>query len=174
MMELAFEELDAPVGRLHTDPTAHPSSPRLLEEVLITKEKIVAAAKEVMAGRAPAIRRAKGSVGPAPSAALLVPAKPVAADVVGAPAKRTAVPLAVKGVVLSMPHGDLTVTEATVAKWYKKVGEPVAKGEGVVDVETEKAVSVVESPVDGTLAQILEPEGSVVTMGQQLAIITPK
>jgi pyruvate/2-oxoglutarate dehydrogenase complex dihydrolipoamide acyltransferase (E2) component len=73
-----------------------------------------------------------------------------------------------------MPHGDLTVTEATVVKWYKKVGDPVAKGETVVDVETDKAVTYIESPIDGVLVQILEPEGKVVKMGQQLAVIGPK
>ena len=47
MMELAFDDLDAPVGRIHTDPTAHPFSPIHEAAVVITTERIVAGARAV-------------------------------------------------------------------------------------------------------------------------------
>jgi len=78
-----------------------------------------------------------------------------------------------RGTPLIMPNQDLTIMEATVVRWLKRVGETVHKGQGVVEVETEKAVSQVESPADGRLAEILAPEGSVVLLGQQLATIQP-
>jgi 2-oxoisovalerate dehydrogenase E1 component len=178
-MELAFDELDAPIGRIHTDPASHPFAFSLLEAVMPTVDKVVAGAREVMAGRAPQVRRAKG---PAPAAAPPAPAPAGPAAAAQPDAARTdrpspadgARPPTAKGEPVTMPHGDLTVTEATVVKWYKKVGDAVAKGEPVVDVETDKAVSAVESPIDGLLAEVVEPEGKVVKMGQLLAVVSPR
>jgi 2-oxoisovalerate dehydrogenase E1 component len=204
MMELAFDDLDAPIGRLHTDPVSHPVSDIMEEAVAVTLDKVIAGAKQVMAGHSPRAIRAKGlsavagpgaesadtPAGKAPadagrkaSAEAASPSAPTvtspsAPTVTSTPAPAAlaapAPPTPVKGEALTMPHGDLTVTEATVVKWYKKVGDPVAKGETVVDVETDKAVTYIESPIDGVLVQILEPEGKVVKMGQQLAVIGPK
>ena len=72
-----------------------------------------------------------------------------------------------------MPHGDLTVTEAKVVRWLKQAGERVKAGEPVVEMETEKAVTELEAPAAGVLAAILQPEGAVVALGQQLATIRP-
>ena len=75
------------------------------------------------------------------------------------------------GTPLMMPNMDLTITEATVVKWLKQIGERVTTGEPVVEMETDKAVTQVESPVDGTLAEILATEGAVVALGDQLGTI---
>ncbi len=191
MMELAFDELDGPIGRLHTDPVSHPVNAALEETIAITRDKIVNAAKQVIAGIAPIARRAQGGVAKTltpPAVAAPTPANNVASvktvtplpapEPAPVPEPKAPTPAApaeiAKGEILSMPHGDLTVTEATVVKWYKQVGDAVKKGEMVVDLETDKAVTVVESPVDGVLAQILAPEGKVVQMGQHLGVITPK
>jgi 2-oxoisovalerate dehydrogenase E1 component len=72
-----------------------------------------------------------------------------------------------------MPFGDLTVSEGKLVRWIKQVGEAVAAGELVVEIETDKAVVEVEAPCSGTMAQHLEQEGSVVKMGQQIGVITP-
>jgi len=58
VMEHAFDELDAPVGRLHTDPVSQPFSPVLEDAVTASVEKIVAAARSVIEGRPPIQRRA--------------------------------------------------------------------------------------------------------------------
>ena len=79
----------------------------------------------------------------------------------------------VDGVALVMPNVDLTVNEARVIQWLKKVGEAVRKDEPVVEVETDKAVMNVESPVDGTLAEIAAPPETVVLLGQRLGTIRP-
>ena len=60
MMEPAFDELDAPVGRIHTDPTAHPFSPAHEGAVIITTERIVNGAKAVLAGKPIIPRRLHG------------------------------------------------------------------------------------------------------------------
>ena len=177
MMELACDDLDAPIGRIHTDPAAHPFAFSMLEAIMPTVDKVVAGAREVMAGRAPQVRRAQGPGASAAAAAISTSAPaPAGKAAPSALAKAAATKngATVKGEPVNMPHGDLTVTEATVVKWYKKVGDAVAKGEAVVDVETDKAVSAVESPIDGTLAQVVEAEGNVVKMGQLLAVVSPR
>lgn len=60
---------------------------------------------------------------------------------------------------LLMPTLGLTMTEGTVDQWYKKVGDPVAKGEAVVSISSEKLTHDVESPVDGVLLEITVDDG---------------
>jgi 2-oxoisovalerate dehydrogenase E1 component len=172
MMELAFDKLEAPVGRLHTDPASHPVDPEMLEAILVTVDKVVAAGRQVIAGRAPIPRRATGSGAQPVRAASGAAGAPAAPEREARPKVRAVA--TVRGEPVAMPHGDLTVTEATVVKWHKRVGEIVAKGELLADVETDKAVSGIGSPIDGVLAEVLEPEGSVVKMGQVIAVVRPR
>jgi biotin carboxyl carrier protein len=78
------------------------------------------------------------------------------------------------GQPILLPHGDLTVSEATVVRWIKNEGDKVAKGEGVVEVETDKAVLEVESPCDGTIARHTAKLGDVVPMGGELGLVLPQ
>jgi pyruvate/2-oxoglutarate dehydrogenase complex dihydrolipoamide acyltransferase (E2) component len=48
----------------------------------------------------------------------------------------------------------------TLARWLKQVGDRIAKGEIVAEIETDKASMEVESPSDGVLKEVLVPEGS--------------
>jgi pyruvate dehydrogenase E2 component (dihydrolipoamide acetyltransferase) len=58
-----------------------------------------------------------------------------------------------------MPKLGLTMTHGKITRWLKKVGDPVASGEAVVEIETDKISSEVESPVDGFILKILAEEG---------------
>jgi 2-oxoisovalerate dehydrogenase E1 component len=78
------------------------------------------------------------------------------------------------GVALIMPNQDLTITEATILRWLSQEGEAVAKGQPVVEVETEKAVSQIEAPADGILVEKLAQPGAVVLLGQRIGTIRPK
>ena len=170
VMEHAFDELDAPVGRLHTEPVSFPFSPPLEDAVTADAAKIVAAARSVLEGRPPIPRRAVG----ASRAAVPPQAAPGRDGHQTAPAAAAApepAPAAAGGVPLVMPNMDLTITEATVVTWLKKVGDPVRSGEAVVEMETDKAVTQVESPADGTLVEILAAEGTVVALGGRLGTI---
>ncbi len=60
-----------------------------------------------------------------------------------------------------------SVADATVLLWHKQPGEPVAADELLVEIETDKVVLEVVSPVDGTLETIAEPKGTTVN-GKQL------
>lgn len=181
MHELAFDYLDAPVARLHTDAMSHPFAPSLERAMLINTDAIVAASLQVMAGVAQAPRRARsGLQRPATVAVAAAPDGTVVAATSSAPAS-VAVPApadlralassTVAGEPLMMPFGDLTVSEGKLIRWVKQVGEAVAEGELVVEIETDKAVVEVESPCSGTMAQHLAQEGTVVKMGEQIGVI---
>ena len=60
---------------------------------------------------------------------------------------------------LLMPTLGLTMTEGTVDQWYKQVGDPVAKGEAIVSISSEKLTHDVESPIDGVLLDITADNG---------------
>jgi 2-oxoglutarate dehydrogenase E2 component (dihydrolipoamide succinyltransferase) len=65
-----------------------------------------------------------------------------------------------------------SVSEATIAKWSKKVGDPVRKDEILVELETDKVSLEVVSPSDGSLAEIKFAEGDTVTPGAILGSVT--
>ena len=69
---------------------------------------------------------------------------------------------------ITMPFGDLTVSEGTVIKWLKAVGDAVKGGELIAEIETDKAVVEIEAPVSGTLSAIDQPVGAVVPMGGRI------
>lgn len=68
------------------------------------------------------------------------------------------------------PLGE-SVAEATVAKWYRKVGESVRKDETLVELETDKVTLEVNALASGVLKEIKMPEGSSVKVGTLLGII---
>jgi len=60
-----------------------------------------------------------------------------------------------------MPQGGQDIMEGRVLRWHKAEGDPVQKDEVICEVETEKAVFEVKSPIDGVLLKIIVPEGKV-------------
>ena len=71
----------------------------------------------------------------------------------------------------TMPQLGLTMTEGTIVQWLKSVNDPVALGDILVEVETEKVNFQVESTLEGVLLEILVPEGSTVPVKAPLAVI---
>ena len=65
-----------------------------------------------------------------------------------------------------------SVTEATVATWFKKIGDPIAIDEMMCELETDKVTVEVPSPINGILGKIISGEGSTVAIGALLAEIT--
>jgi len=65
-----------------------------------------------------------------------------------------------------------SVTEATIAKWSKKVGEAVKKDEILVELETDKVSLEVVAPGDGVLSDIHAADGDTVTPGTVLGVVT--
>ncbi|WP_245520813.1 MULTISPECIES: thiamine pyrophosphate-dependent enzyme [unclassified Mesorhizobium] len=163
--ELAFDELDAPPGRLHTAPTSHPFAPVLERAMLVDTARIAQGVRDVISGRPP-VPDHWYTVGLKSA----VPAKPAPAPVKMVPPAPSAQPpvAASDDEPVTMPFGDLTVSEGTVIKWLKAVGDPVKEGELIAEIETDKAVVEIEAPVSGTLAAIDQPVGAVVPMGGRI------
>ncbi len=70
---------------------------------------------------------------------------------------------------IQMPQLGETVTEGTITKWFKEVGDQVAEDEPLFEVSTDKVDSEVPSPVAGVVSEILVPEGDTVDVGAVLA-----
>jgi 2-oxoglutarate dehydrogenase E2 component (dihydrolipoamide succinyltransferase) len=85
-----------------------------------------------------------------------------------APAKATGT---MDQVDVMVPTLGESVTEATVATWFKQPGEQVAVDEILCELETDKVSVEVPSPAAGILAQIVAPSGSTVGAGGKLAVI---
>ena len=73
---------------------------------------------------------------------------------------------------IPVPTLGESVTEATVATWFKKVGDSVAQDEILCELETDKVSVEVPAPASGVLAEILAPEGSIVAAGGKLGRIS--
>ena len=65
-----------------------------------------------------------------------------------------------------------SVTEATVATWFKKIGDQVAVDEMLCELETDKVTVEVPSPIAGTISEIIAPEGTTVSVEALLAQIS--
>ncbi|RMC32392.1 2-oxoglutarate dehydrogenase complex dihydrolipoyllysine-residue succinyltransferase [Paracoccus alkanivorans] len=114
--------------------------------------QIAEGASEVAAKpEAPKAQAADGKADPAPSPA---------------PAKSGA------SVDVMVPALGESVTEATVATWFKQVGDSVAADEMLCELETDKVSVEVPAPAAGVLAEILAPEGSTVDAKAKLAVIS--
>ncbi len=72
-----------------------------------------------------------------------------------------------------MPQLGETVTEGTVASWYRKVGDTVRADEPLFEVETDKVTTEIPAVASGVLKAILVEAGSTVPVGTVLAVIEP-
>ena len=164
--ELAFDELDAPVGRLHPFATSHPFAPVLERAMLVDTARIVeareAGARRRGAGAGPLARAGARRGGRARCRRAAAPAAQAAA---------TKPPVAADELEITMPFGDLTVSEGKLVAWRKAVGDAVAAGELVAEIETDKAVVEIEAPGAGTLSAIEEEVGAMVPMGGRIGSV---
>src|SRR6476646_9872816 len=72
---------------------------------------------------------------------------------------------------ITMPQLGETVTEGTITKWFKSVGDEVSEDEPLFEVSTDKVDSEVPSPTSGYLTEILVEEGETVDVGTKLAVV---
>ena len=76
-------------------------------------------------------------------------------------------------VSVTMPMLGESVTEGTVSRWLKNVGDTVAMDEPIVEVSTDKVDTEITAPSAGVILEISAPEDSVIAVGAQLALIGP-
>ncbi|MFF3061491.1 2-oxoglutarate dehydrogenase, E2 component, dihydrolipoamide succinyltransferase [Streptomyces sp. NPDC057909] len=119
----------------------------------------------------------------APAAAAAPAAEPVAAPAAAAPAPVAEAPAAAPAPVAAAPAGgaagtDVTlpalgesVTEGTVTRWLKEVGEEVTEDEPLLEVSTDKVDTEIPAPVSGVLLEIVVAEDETAEVGAKLAVI---
>ncbi|MCK5041753.1 MAG: E3 binding domain-containing protein, partial [Sphingomonadales bacterium] len=70
---------------------------------------------------------------------------------------------------IKVPTLGESITEATIGRWLKQVGEAVAEDEPIVELETDKVAMEVNAPVSGVMAEIISAEGDTVEVGAVIA-----
>jgi pyruvate dehydrogenase E2 component (dihydrolipoamide acetyltransferase) len=144
----------------------------------ILQKIVVAVDTTVLVGAELAIIADSSAATPAPAAAAPVAAAPVvqapapvASPVVPAPVAAAPVADHSAGTVITMPALGESVSEGTVTRWLKNVGDSVAVDEALLEVSTDKVDTEIPSPVAGTLLAIDVPVDTTVAVGARLALI---
>jgi len=106
----------------------------------------------------------------APAPVVEAPAPVVAAPVIETPAPVAAAPSSA-GVVVTMPALGESVTEGTVTRWLKNVGDTINVDEPLLEVSTDKVDTEIPSPATGTILAIDVAVDSTVAVGARLALI---
>ena len=70
-----------------------------------------------------------------------------------------------------LPKLGLTMEEATIIRWIKREGDPVAKGEAILEIETDKSTVEVDSPASGFMGPLLYPDGMTLPVGEVISHI---
>jgi pyruvate dehydrogenase E2 component (dihydrolipoamide acetyltransferase) len=147
----------------------------ILQKIVVAVDSTVAVGAEL----AVIADGASGAATPAPAAPVAAapvtpppaPAAPVvAAPVTPAPAAPIAVPSST-GTIVTMPALGESVTEGTVTRWLKNVGDQVNVDEALLEVSTDKVDTEIPSPASGTLVSIDVAVDSTVPVGARLAVI---
>jgi 2-oxoglutarate dehydrogenase E2 component (dihydrolipoamide succinyltransferase) len=168
--------IDEPLLEVSTDKvdTEIPSPVAgILQKIVVAVDQTVAVGAEL------AIIADSGSAAPAAPAAPIAqkveaPVAPVAAPVapvVAAPVVAAPVAPAGSGTIVTMPALGESVTEGTVTRWLKQVGDNVTVDEALLEVSTDKVDTEIPSPASGVLVSIDVPVDSTVPVGARLATI---
>jgi 2-oxoglutarate dehydrogenase E2 component (dihydrolipoamide succinyltransferase) len=173
--------IDEPLLEVSTDKvdTEIPSPVAgILQKIVVAVDQTVAVGAEL------AIIADSGSAAPAapaapiaqkveaPVAPVAAPVAPVvAAPVVAAPVVAAPVAPAGSGTIVTMPALGESVTEGTVTRWLKQVGDNVTVDEALLEVSTDKVDTEIPSPASGVLVSIDVPVDSTVPVGARLAMI---
>ncbi|MGP9032684.1 2-oxoglutarate dehydrogenase, E2 component, dihydrolipoamide succinyltransferase [Glutamicibacter mysorens] len=169
-------EVDEPLVEVSTDKvdTEVPSPVAgVIEEIFVAEDE------DAEVG-APLVRIGDGSgsgdAAPAAPAAEEAPAAPAAEEAPAEPAAEEAPAAApaggaASGTEVTLPALGESVTEGTVTRWLKEVGDEVSVDEPLLEVSTDKVDTEVPSPVAGTLLEIRVPEDETAEVGAVLAVI---
>ncbi len=133
-------------------------------DLAIIEDGAAAPAPVAAPAAAPVAAPTPPPVAAAPVVAPAAPAAPVAAP--SAPAASAA-----SGTIITMPALGESVSEGTVTRWLKSVGDSVAVDEALLEVSTDKVDTEIPSPVAGTLISIDVAVDSTVPVGARLAVI---
>ena len=162
--------VDDPIVEVSTDKvdTEIPSPVAgVVEQILVEEdEDVEVGAALVVIGDGSSAPAAAPAAPTAEAPAASAPAAPEAPAAAAATAAGSA-----SGQEVTLPALGESVTEGTVTRWLKEVGEQVEVDEPLVEVSTDKVDTEIPSPVAGTLLEIRIPEDEEAEVGQVLAII---
>ncbi len=143
---------------------------KIAEDTTVQINTVVATIDEAgsaSAAPAPASSPAKAETAAAPAADSATPAAVDTPAVMQGNAPTTGGP----GTEVLMPQMGESITEGTITKWLKKVGDTVQRDEPIFEISTDKVDAEIPSPVAGVLSEIKVPEGSTVTINTVVAVI---
>jgi 2-oxoglutarate dehydrogenase E2 component (dihydrolipoamide succinyltransferase) len=141
----------------------------ILTKIVVGIDQTVAVGAELAI-----IADSAGASTPAPAAPVAAPTPPPATPVVAAPVVPVAAPTpppAGSGTVITMPALGESVSEGTVTRWLKNIGDSVAVDEALLEVSTDKVDTEIPSPVAGTLLAIDVAVDTTVPVGARLGLI---
>jgi pyruvate dehydrogenase E2 component (dihydrolipoamide acetyltransferase) len=167
--------IDEPLLEVSTDKvdTEIPSPVAgVIAKIVVGVDSTVAVGAELAIINDGASSSAAPVAAPAPVAPVATPpAAPAAPTAPAAPAAPTAPTAPSSGVVVTMPALGESVTEGTVTRWLKSVGDVIAVDEPLLEVSTDKVDTEIPSPAAGTILAIDVPVDSTVPVGARLALI---
>jgi pyruvate dehydrogenase E2 component (dihydrolipoamide acetyltransferase) len=157
LFEISTDKVDAEIP----SPTAGTLGEiKVQEGTTVGVGTVVCAINESGAAAAPAAPKNE-TVTPAAAATT------AANQAVPAPAPESTGP----GTEVLMPQMGESITEGTLTKWLKKIGDTVARDEPIFEISTDKVDAEIPSPVAGTLSEIRVQEGQTVTVNTVVAVI---
>jgi pyruvate dehydrogenase E2 component (dihydrolipoamide acetyltransferase) len=167
LFEISTDKVDAEIP----SPVAGTLSEiKVAEGATVQINTVVATIAE--GGASSAATPAKAESAAAPAADTVTPAAaetPAATQ--GNPSAPAAEQAAGSGTEVLMPQMGESITEGTITKWLKKVGDTVQRDEPIFEISTDKVDAEIPSPVAGTLSEIKVGEGATVTINTVVAII---
>ncbi|MFF3610938.1 2-oxoglutarate dehydrogenase, E2 component, dihydrolipoamide succinyltransferase [Streptomyces sp. NPDC002580] len=176
-------EADEPLLEVSTDKvdTEIPSpAAGILASIKVAEDETVEVGAELAViddgtGAPAAAAEAPAAEAPAPAAAPAAPAPVAEAPEAPAPEAPAAAPAApaggASGTDVVLPALGESVTEGTVTRWLKEVGEEVAEDEPLLEVSTDKVDTEIPAPVAGVLLEIVVGEDETAEVGAKLAVI---
>ncbi|MFI7317530.1 2-oxoglutarate dehydrogenase, E2 component, dihydrolipoamide succinyltransferase [Streptomyces venezuelae] len=175
-------EADEPLLEVSTDKvdTEIPSpAAGILASIKVAEDETVEVGAELAviddgsgdAGGSAAPAQAEAPAAPAQEEAPAAPAQQEAPAQAEAPAAPAASGGSAEGTEVTLPALGESVTEGTVTRWLKEVGEEVAADEPLLEVSTDKVDTEIPSPVAGVLLEIVVGEDETAEVGAKLAVI---
>ena len=145
----------------------------VLQKIVVPVDSTVAVGAElaVIAESGSAAKPAAQTPAPVATPAPVVAAPAVQATVVQTPAPVAPAAATAGATIVAMPALGESVTEGTVTRWLKKVGDAVSADEALLEVSTDKVDTEIPSPVSGTVLSIDVPVDTTVAVGARLASI---
>jgi 2-oxoglutarate dehydrogenase E2 component (dihydrolipoamide succinyltransferase) len=140
---------------------------KIAEGTTVQINTVVCSIDEAGSASAPAASPAKAETAATPAADTVTPAAVDTASATQGNPPTTGGP----GTEVLMPQMGESITEGTITKWLKKVGDTVQRDEPIFEISTDKVDAEIPSPVAGVLSEIKVPEGTTVTINTVVAVI---